>query len=134
MRQFGVVSSMNETVLDGSADIRHDIFSCVCPDICLHFPAMTTAEVRNQIRIARGDQSQEEFARAGGVGAKTVYRWESGESLPRSQAHIDFLVSRGVERPLITSARAAKRHASAARGHSHSAMPSVGPPAVAGAR
>lgn len=76
------------------------------PVRCLVFRAMK--QVRDQVRAARGNQSQESFARDGGVSVKTVSRWEAGTSLPSSRAHIDFLVSRGVERSTIEDARASR--------------------------
>ncbi len=61
------------------------------------------------IATARGARSPEEFAVLFEVSAVTVWRWESGRSVPRSRAHRRVLVQEGVPEPVIDAAVAAAR-------------------------
>jgi len=58
-------------------------------------------DLANAIQAARGDRTIEQFASAAGCSWKTVWRWERGESRPRSQSHIRYLARQGVPRTLL---------------------------------
>ena len=66
------------------------------------------ANLAAAITAARGDQHPHDFATDGQCSLDTVYRWERGETVPRSMSNIHFLVKRGVPRSLIEAARPAK--------------------------
>lgn len=63
-------------------------------------------ELADQITKARGERTHLEFAYEAGCSMDTVYRWERGETIPRSTSNIRFLVSQGVPKSLIDRARA----------------------------
>lgn len=64
-------------------------------------------DLRHNIRAVRGDQSYEEFAAGLGCAVTTVYRWERGDSVPRSRAHVRQLIELGVDAQLLHAARVA---------------------------
>jgi hypothetical protein len=56
------------------------------------------------IRMIRGKRTREEFAVTIGCSYFTLRRWEIGEAVPRSRAHVRNLLAEGVPAHVLESA------------------------------